>query len=230
MKSSIATTPQIHVSIQANERSGLCCTTCCRGGAGTVLVGRGICATDDGDTATGIAGAEVIGVVCGFIASCCTSDSTALPFPLSTVSISVPSFWPNSSRYANLSSSGTSSSFLLPSVSPIPFTASSRSLMMSALLFPHPAHVHFPLSLAIFSLASLLHSIPPSCPFASVSMKLLIATSAVLTPQAGCHVSSWCPDMLRQISRLTSNRPVGVRNRKFGGRRGYCGGSIMRPW
>ena len=43
---------------------------------------------------------------------------------------------------------------------------------------------------------------------------------AVRIPQAGCQVSSWCPLMLRQISRLASKRPLGVVKRKLGGRRG----------
>ena len=55
---------------------------------------------------------------------------------------------------------------------------------------------------------------------ASASIKLLIATSAVRTLHAGCHDSSWWPEILRQISRLTSKRPDGVRKRKDGGRSG----------
>lgn len=73
-------------------------------------------------------------------------------------------------------------------------------------------------------------STPPIWPLGSPSMKLRIATSAVRIPHAGCHVSSWCPLILRQISRLTSNRPDGVRNRNEGGRSGYCGGRTIRPW
>jgi hypothetical protein len=61
-------------------------------------------------------------------------------------------------------------------------------------------------------------------------MKLLNAVNAVRTPHAGIHVSSWKPDMLRQISRLTSKRPEGVRKRKFGGFKGYVAGRVMRPW
>jgi hypothetical protein len=36
--------------------------------------------------------------------------------------------------------------------------------------------------------------------------------------------------MLRHISRFASKRPDGVRKRKEGGRRGYVGGSTIRPW
>jgi hypothetical protein len=36
--------------------------------------------------------------------------------------------------------------------------------------------------------------------------------------------------MLKQISRLASKRPDGVRKRNEGGRKGYVLGSTMRPW
>lgn len=36
--------------------------------------------------------------------------------------------------------------------------------------------------------------------------------------------------MDRQISRLVSNRPEGVRKRNDGGRSGYVGGRMIRPW
>jgi hypothetical protein len=61
-------------------------------------------------------------------------------------------------------------------------------------------------------------------------MKDLRAVNAVRTPHAGIHVSSWNPDILRQISLLTSKRPEGVRKRKFGGFSGYVAGREMRPW
>lgn len=109
-----------------------------------------------------------------------------------------PAVFPRSSRYASLSSSGTTTSgddiAAAPSIVPLEAaasaTASARSLMIVSFAFPHPAHTHPVLSLAIFRLAASLHSNPPTCPFASESMNARIATSAVRIPHAGCHVSS----------------------------------------
>jgi hypothetical protein len=102
--------------------------------------------------------------------------------------------------------------------------------MIVSLLFPHASHFQLRLSFASLFLMSAGASRPPTCPAEPFSaMKDRRAVSAVRTPHAGIHVSSWKPDMLRQISLFTSNRPEGVRKRKFGGFRGYVGGRLMRP-
>ena len=162
MKSNMAITPQMQVSIQASDLSGTRGITGCVVGEGEVLVGL-MAGSEGGDgVATDSVAADAVATTGDADVSWCVSSSTALAFPLSTLSALVPSSCASSSRYASLSSSGTSSSFLFPSVSSTSFTASSLSFMISRLLLLHPAQVHFPLSFAILSLASLLHSMPPS--------------------------------------------------------------------
>lgn len=141
---------------------------------------------------------------------------------------SVPPF-SISSLNPNFNSGGTSSplSTFFPSLRT--FSASSRRIS-SPVFPPHPEHRHRRLSLANRSLSSFPISIPPTCPLAPPSINARSAHKAVRIPHAGCHVSSWCPLILRQISRLTSKRPDGVRKRNDGGRRGYDGGRVMRPW
>lgn len=216
--------------MRAIERSRDGCVGWCKTDGLVVRIVDGFCCV--GVAAATLLGADAAGTT-GEVDEAAGDDvgvtSTAFDLPVSCP-LPSPPLLPSSSRYASLSSSGTSSSLRFPSASWLSRTSSSLSCMISALLFSQAAHFHAPLSLAIFSRASLLHSMPPSWPFASVSMKLRMATRAVRTPHAGCHVSSWWPDILRQISRLTSKRPVGVRKRKAGGRRGYCGGRMMRPW
>ena len=141
---------------------------------------------------------------------------------------------PISSRKPNFNSSGTTVFFVEADAdadAPWIRQRSSSAFRISPLLRPpQPAHVQRVLSAAKRLRSLSLISIPPTWPWAPASMNARRAHSAVRIPHAGCHVSSWCPLMLRQISRLTSNRPEGVRKRKLGGRRGYVGGSTMRPW
>lgn len=127
----------------------------------------------------------------------------------------------------NASSDMPSSSTLRPASRQIPH----HSRMIASLLRLHASHFHVRLSLASLILTSLLASNPPIWPDVPGSaMNDRKAVNAVRTPQAGIHVSSWNPEMLRQISRLTSNRPDAVRKRKLGGLSGYVVGSVMRPW
>lgn len=42
-------------------------------------------------------------------------------------------------------------------------------------------------------------------------MNALSAKIAVRIDQDGCHVSGWCPDILRQIFLLISNLPLGCK-------------------
>lgn len=133
---------------------------------------------------------------------------------------------------SRLSPSGSSSKDISSStLTPLSLQTSHHSRITSSFVLPpHPSHFQLLLSRASFSRISALASIPPTWPALPFSaMKLRSAVSAVRTPHAGIHVSSWKPEMLRQISRLTSNRPEGVRKRKFGGLRGYVVGSVMRP-
>ena len=61
---------------------------------------------------------------------------------------------------------------------------------------------------------------------------------AVRIPHAGCQVSSWNPVNVRQIwvsqkrptFWFTSHRPLGVRKRTSGGRKGYSVGNKILPW
>ena len=132
-------------------------------------------------------------------------------------------FVPISSRKPNCNSFGTfSPSFSFPlSIDPSPSARSCSSFKISSLVRPpHPAQRHARLSAANRFRSASPISIPPTWPFAPPSMNARKAHSAVRMPHAGCHVSSWCPLMLRQISRLTSKRPDGVRKRNEGGRNG----------
>lgn len=137
----------------------------------------------------------------------CSATDVA-PFPAVPVS-------PPISSHLLLSSSNTSSLVFPSAVAP---SAAAHSL-----------HLQLILLLAKSLLVSSLHSSPPTWPSTGISINARMATSAVRIPHAGCHVSSWCPEMLRQISRLTSKRPDGVRKRKEGGRSGYWAGREMRP-
>lgn len=129
-------------------------------------------------------------------------------------------FFSISSRNPNLSSSGTGSCRWVLA-SPCVSSLAASSFKMSWLrLPPHALHVQSRLSSASFFRSPSPISMPPTCPLAPPSIKALKAHSAVRIPHAGCQVSSWCPLMLRQISRLTSNLPDGVRKRNEGGRRG----------
>lgn len=101
----------------------------------------------------------------------------------------VPGLLSISSRYANLSSSGTVSSFLSPS--PVFSHKSCTSFRTSSFVFPqHPVHRHVRLSLASLFRGASPISKPPTCPLASPAMNARIAHSAVLIPQAGCQLSS----------------------------------------
>ena len=63
-----------------------------------------------------------------------------------------------------------------------------------------------------------------------VGMKPMIASSAVLIDQLGCHDSGWWPDIDKQIFLPTSKRPFGVRTMMCGGFMGYSVGRMIRPW
>ena len=125
-----------------------------------------------------------------------------------------------SSRNSNFSSSGTCSLFPSPSRSSFASYLSSSSFKISSLVLTHPSHLQLLLSRAKSFLSSSPISMPPTWPLAPASMNALRAQRAVLIPHAGCHVSSWWPLILRQISLFTSKRPEGVRKRKEGGRKG----------
>lgn len=154
-------------------------------------------------------------------------DASASSPELRPSSPPVASFLP-SNRPIGSNSSNSSSTSTLTSLQ-----ASQTPLIISKFDFPpsHSRQTHPRESLAYSRLTLTLPSIPPTCPLLSPPIiSLRIASSAVRTPHAGCHVSSWWPEILRQISRLTSKRPEGVRKRKLGGRSGYVGGKVMRPW
>lgn len=142
----------------------------------------------------------------------------------------------NSSRQASFNSLGTSTSAAALELLEPPLAAScsctvfSHSSMISPLVLAHTLHRNPFDSAANIRRTSSVVSRPPSWPLGSVSMNDRNATKAVRTPHAGCHVSSWCPLIDRQISRFVSNLPEGVTKRKDGGLRGYMGGRTMRPW
>lgn len=140
--------------------------------------------------------------------------------------------FPSSSRYPSFNCSGTLSSPSPSTVTPFSRHISHHSLITVSFVFPpaHPSQTQPRLFRAHSLLTASLVSNPPTCPLTSPFIKLRIAIRAVRIPHAGCQLSSWCPEMLRQISRLTSKRPEGVRKRKEGGRRGYVDGRTMRPW
>jgi hypothetical protein len=165
-----------------------------RAAVATTVVAVGTAA---GATGAGSAAAAPLGSPC----SPCRSDGPSA----------------KSSLYANRSSSGTFSASTGPAAPP---TATSSAAMISALLRAHRAHVQAGASRAMARRVAGSHSSPPIWPLVVVSMKLRIATRAVRMPQAGCQLSSWWPEMLRQISRLASKRPEGVRKRNEGGRSG----------